>query len=118
MTTLVEKGGHIMSKSNNLLTEQPSQEDKSYETTIYVSEDVFKKLMEMNYSGFVSIDGNKFLSLKGLSLRGMRFQENKSLPENTILTPNPKEVARLQKERYEKMVGYLKKFEKLYGGSL
>lgn len=66
--------------------------------------------MGMNYSGFVSIDGNKFLSLGE-----MRFQENKSLPENTILTPNPEEAARLQKERYERMVEDLKVFERLYG---
>lgn len=107
-----------MSKSDTLLTEQLSQEDKSYGKTIYVSEDVFNKLMEMNYSGFVSIAGERFLSLKGLSLGSMTFTEDKSLPKNTILTPDPKEVKRLQKERYEEMVEDLKVFGELYGSSL
>lgn len=107
----MKKGFLIMPKSDILLKEQPSQRESSYETTTYVSEDVFNKLMEMNYSGFVSIAGNKFLSLGG-----MRFQENKNLANNTILTPNPKEVSRLQNERYEKMVEDLKKFGELYGG--
>lgn len=109
----MKKGYLTMSKNNTLLKEPPSQNGSAYETTIYVSEDVFKKLMGMDYSGFVSIDGNKFLSLGG-----MRFQENKSLRENTILTPNPEEVSRLQNERYEKMVEDLKVFGELYGGRL
>ena len=85
------------------------QNKATYETTIYVSEDVFNKLMEMNYSGFVSIAGEKFISLGGMS-----FKQDKSLPKNTILTPNPKEVKRLQRERYEKVLGDLGMFEKLY----
>tara|TARA_R100000541_G_C1897352_1_gene84052 strand:+ start:78744 stop:79052 length:309 start_codon:yes stop_codon:yes gene_type:complete len=102
-----------MSKSDTLLTGQPPQEESSYETTIYVSEDVFNKLMRMDYSGFVSIAGEKFLSLGG-----MRFQENKNLANNTILTPNPEEVKRLQDEGYKEMVEDLKVFGELYGGRL
>lgn len=102
-----------MSKNNILLKEQSSQEGSSYGTTIYVSEDVFNKLMEMDYSGFVSVTEEKFLSLGG-----MRFRENKSLPDNTILIPDPKEVKRLENERYKKMVEDLKVFERLYGVKL
>ncbi len=103
-----------MSKSDTLLVEQLSQEGKSYETTIYVSEDVFNKLlMEGDYEAFISFNGKNTLSLKGTLIK-----ENKSLPENTILTPDSEEVKRLQKERYEKMIEDLKVFERLYGSSL
>ena len=106
---------------NIILKEQPSQEDKSYGKTIYVSEDVFNRLMEMRVecysyeenSGFVSIAGERFLSLGS-----MTFTEDRYLPKNTIMIPDPKEVKRLQKERYEKMVDGLKKFGELYGERL
>ncbi len=107
-----------MSKSDTLLTEQPSQKGSAYGKTIYVSEDVFSKLMEMNYSGFVSIAGEKILSLKGLSLDSMTFTEDRYLPKNTIIEPNPEEVKRLQKERFENMLEDLKVFGELYGERL
>ncbi len=102
-----------MSKSDTLLTGQPSQNGSAYGKTIYVPEDVFNKLMEMNYSGFVSIAGEKILSLGE-----MTFTEDRYLPKNTIIEPNPEEVKRLQKERFENMLEDLKVFERLYGSSL
>ncbi len=99
--------------NNTPLKEQPSQNGSAYGKTIYVSEDVFSKLMEMNYSGFVSIAGEKFLSLGS-----MTFTEDRYLPKNTIIEPNPEGVKRLQKGRFENMLEDLKVFGELYGGSL
>ena len=79
-----------------------------YGSVIYVSEDVFNKLMETNYQSFVTFEGNSTLFLKGIN-----FVENKALPENTIITPKPKEVKRLQKERFDKMMVGLDNFNSM-----
>ena len=83
------------------------QDDKdSYGSVIYVSSDVFNKLlMEGVYDAFISFENDRTISLKDIL-----FKENKALPENTILSPNSEEVERLQKERFDKMIVDLENF--------
>jgi hypothetical protein len=79
-----------------------------YGSVIYVSEDVFCKLMETNYQGSVTFEGDN-----PLFLRGINFVEIKDLPENTIITPKPEEVERLQKERFDKTMVDLENFNSM-----
>lgn len=76
-----------------------------YGSVMYVSEDVFCKLMETHYQGSVTFEGDNPLFLGGIN-----FVEIKYLPENTIITPKPEEIERLQKERFDKMVSGLEQF--------
>lgn len=86
------------------------KDDKdSYGSVLYVSSDVFNKLlMEGVYDAFISFENDKTISLKDIL-----FKENKSLPENTILSPNPEEVERLQKELFDKMIVDLENFNSM-----
>ncbi len=86
------------------------QDDKdSYGSVIYVSEDVFNKLlMRGGYDAFLSFENEKTISLKDIL-----FKENKTLPENTIITPKPKEVGRLQNERFDNMIVDLENFNSM-----
>ncbi len=80
-----------------------------YGSVIYVSEDVFNKLlMRGGYDAFISFENDKTISLKGIL-----FKENKALPKNTIITPKPKEVERLQNERFDKMMVDLENFNSM-----
>lgn len=86
------------------------KDDKdSYGSVIYVSSDVFNKLlMDGGYDAFISFEGSKTISLKDIL-----FKENKALPKNTILSPNPEEVERLQEESFDKMIVDLENFNSM-----